>query len=142
MAKGGGQGGFRTVFADTYFYRALLDKGDGAHRRAVGFTKGKRFRIVTTEFVLVELGDEFRLPGQRKAYLNLVAQLRSDPLVRIVPASENLYELARKFYGWRADKEWGMTDCTSFVVMGQEGLHEALTGDHHFEQAGFVAVLK
>ena len=142
MARVSRAGGLRTVFADTFFYRALLDPKDGAHRRAVDFTKRRRFRTLTTEFVLIELGDELRLPFQRQAYLDLVARLRSSVLVDIVPASDELYETARQFFGQRRDKEWGITDCTSFVVMGREGLHEALTADRHFEQAGFIALLK
>jgi predicted nucleic acid-binding protein len=43
-------------------------------------------------------------------------------------------------YRQRADKHWSLTDCISFVVMEQEGLREALTGDRHFAQAGFAAV--
>lgn len=39
---------------------------------------------------------------------------------------------------WRhRDKDWQMTDCLSFAAMRQQHLREALTGDHHFEQAGF-----
>jgi predicted nucleic acid-binding protein len=42
----------------------------------------------------------------------------------------------------RPDKEWSLTDCISFVAMREHGIWEALTGDHHFEQGGFVALLK
>jgi uncharacterized protein len=45
-------------------------------------------------------------------------------------------------YRGRPDKAWSLTDCISFVVMGERGLTEALTSDHYFEQAGFTAVLK
>ncbi len=40
------------------------------------------------------------------------------------------------------DKDWTLTDCISFVIMRERNVAEALTGDHHFEQAGFVAMLK
>jgi hypothetical protein len=33
------------------------------------------------------------------------------------------------------------TDCLRFLVMRDEGIIHALTGDHHFEQAGFKALL-
>jgi predicted nucleic acid-binding protein len=45
-------------------------------------------------------------------------------------------------YRRRPDKAWSVTDCISFVVMEGDGIREALTGDQHFEQAGFVALLK
>lgn len=41
-------------------------------------------------------------------------------------------------YSQRPDKGWSLTDCISFVVMIDRGL----TGDHHFEQAGFLALLR
>ena len=50
--------------------------------------------------------------------------------------------MGRQLYRERADKEWPLTDCISFVVMQEHGLAEALTADHHFEQAGFKALLK
>lgn len=43
-------------------------------------------------------------------------------------------------YAAKLDKEWSLTDCILFVVMKEHGLEEALTGDHHFNQAGFRAV--
>jgi len=42
----------------------------------------------------------------------------------------------------RLDKEWGLIDCVSFIVMQERGLTNALTTDEHFEQAGFRALLR
>ena len=53
-----------------------------------------------------------------------------------------VHELGIERYVARSDKEWSLTDCISFVVMEREGIREALTGDRHFEQAGFVALMK
>jgi predicted nucleic acid-binding protein len=41
------------------------------------------------------------------------------------------------FFRYR-DKDFSFTDCTSFIVMRELKLREALTTDHHFLQAGFV----
>jgi hypothetical protein len=53
-----------------------------------------------------------------------------------------LFEAGTDLYSRRSDKEWSLTDCISFVVMQEQGIGEALTGDRHFEQAGFRALLK
>jgi predicted nucleic acid-binding protein len=49
---------------------------------------------------------------------------------------------AFQLFSDRADKEWGLTDCVSFVVMADRGTREALTADEHFQQAGFVPLLR
>jgi predicted nucleic acid-binding protein len=59
-----------------------------------------------------------------------------------VPASPELFQRGVELFRARPDKEWSLTDCISFVVMTEKGLSEALTGDRHFEQAGFHALLK
>jgi uncharacterized protein len=58
----------------------------------------------------------------------------------IVYFEEELYQQGLALYDNRPDKAWSLTDCISFVVMERQGLREALTGDRHFQQAGFVAV--
>ena len=62
--------------------------------------------------------------------------------MRTIPASRDLLDRGLRLFSHRADKEWSVTDCTSFVVMQEEKLIDALTTDHHFEQAGFTALLR
>ena len=62
--------------------------------------------------------------------------------MRVIAASTSLLDAGLRLFRERADKDWGLTDCISFVVMQSEGTLEALTSDRHFEQAGFVALLR
>jgi len=72
----------------------------------------------------------------------LLDSLETDPNVDILPVSEPLYARALQLYRERPDKEWGLTDCVSFLVMRDRRLTEALTTDEHFQQAGFRALLR
>ena len=129
-------------FADTHFYLAVLNTRDAVHERALQMSRTFRGVVVTTEFVLLELADGLVRPPARQAFTRLFNSLRGDSLVDIVPASAELWERGRALYADRPDKLWSLTDCISFVVMKERGISEALTADHHFEQAGFVALLK
>lgn len=68
--------------------------------------------------------------------------LRSEPLITIAPLDMETFDAGVELYRARPDKDWSLTDCISFVVMRERGITEALTGDRHFEQAGFKALLK
>jgi predicted nucleic acid-binding protein len=132
----------RTVFADTQYYLALANKRDALHRRAVALSQSLRCDAVTTAWVLTEVGDALAASEERQIFLDLLDDLRRDPHVTLVDPTRELFEDGLAFYAGRMDKDWSLTDCISFVVMNQRGIREALTGDHHFEQAGFVALLK
>ena len=121
---------------------ALVNPRDPAHDQASVFLQRYTGRLLTTKWVLTELGDGLSAPMNRSAFLTTVEALASDPSVTVVPCSDALFEDGVELYRRRPDKEWSLTDCISFVVMSQEGIAEALTGDHHFEQAGFRALLK
>ncbi len=69
-------------------------------------------------------------------------ELLADADAHVIPFETQLYDEGIQLYNNRTDKEWSLTDCVSFVAMKRESINEALTGDHHFEQAGFVALLK
>lgn len=130
------------AFADTHFFLALANPDDDSHARAVQWSESARSPAVTTEWVLAELGNGLREPHNRQTFLGILAKLRSRPDFEIVPASSSSFERGVRMFGERLDKCWSVTDCISFVVMQDRGIREALTGDHHFEQAEFVALLR
>ena len=69
------------------------------------------------------------------------ALLLADRLEAEETRTENLYAQALELYRQRPDKEWGLTDCFSFIVMQARRIAEALTTDEHFQQSGFQALL-
>jgi predicted nucleic acid-binding protein len=68
--------------------------------------------------------------------------MRVDPAIQIIPTSAELEAAGLLMYSTHTDKEWGITDCISFAIMRERGITDALTADHHFEQAGFIALLR
>lgn len=129
------------VFADTFYFLALLNVKDAAHGKAVEFSKSQDAALLTTAWVLTELADGLADSSRRSAFQNVVEGLQSDPETIVVPPSQRLFEQGMDLYNARKDKLWSLTDCISFTVMERHGVQEALTGDRHFEQAGFRALL-
>jgi uncharacterized protein len=129
-------------FADSFFFLALLIREDARHERAVTTLKTLQTDVITTSWILTEVADALCSVRSRGGFKRLLAVLDSNPRVTIVPADQSLFNLGVELYNSRPDKEWSLTDCISFVVMQEQGITEALTGDRHFEQAGFTALLK
>jgi predicted nucleic acid-binding protein len=129
------------VFTDTAYFIALLNGGDAAHEKALGYSRQVFQEIVLTEFVLLELADAFSRPPDRADFLMIDEHVRSTSSYRIIPASSDLLQRGRNLFAARMDKAWSLTDCTSFVVMQEHALTDALTTDRHFTQAGFKALL-
>ena len=129
------------AFADTYYYLALLSDSDAAHDRALQLSRSLARPTVTTSWVLTEVADALAAPEQRLLFLALYNRLRGNPNVKTIPPTAELFEQGIDLYARRPDKAWSLTDCISFVVMERYQLTDALTGDHHFEQAGFRAIL-
>lgn len=130
------------LFADTFFFFAYLNTDDAAHREAEEYFDIFDGELVTTEWVLTELADGLAGTPDRQTFVDFHRALREDASVRIIPSSAELFAAAVDLYAQRSDKDWSLTDCISFVVMQREELTEALTGDRHFEQAGFRALLR
>ena len=127
----------KAVFADTVYFLALLNPADQLHLEARGLNLQPPGSLLTTEFVLTEVGDGLSRPENRPRFERLLQLLRTQPDVEIVPASSELFCQGCDMHARSPDKEWSLTDCTSFAVMKERAIEEALTSDHHFEQAGF-----
>jgi predicted nucleic acid-binding protein len=131
-----------TVFADSFYFFALVNDKDSAYAQAIRFLQTYQGRILTTAWVVMELGDGLSHPLNRPSFLLTVDSLKNEPNATILSFSDEFLEAGIDLYRQRPDKHWSLTDCISFVVMQREGPTDALTGDHHFEQAGFTALLK
>jgi hypothetical protein len=130
------------VFLDTAYAIALSSSKDEHHELALRLAEeleADGAKLVTTRAVILEIGNALARQRYRAA---AIESLESDPAVEIVPATEELCAQAFQLYRDRPDKEWGLTDCLSFVVMQEHELTAALTTDKHFVQAGFEALLR
>lgn len=132
------------VFLDTSYAVALSARTDENHERAAQLAEELEASdacFVTTRAILLEIGNALSRVRYRTAAIRLLTALENDPKIEIVPASDDLYRRALEMYGDRLDKDWGLIDCMSFVIMSDQGLTDALTADNHFRQAGFRALL-
>jgi Predicted nucleic acid-binding protein, contains PIN domain len=132
------------VFLDATYLIALAMPRDQHHAAAVRFMEqivDRRVQMVTTRAVLLEVANFLAQPKTRSFVVSALEDCEHDPLIEILPFSEELYAKAFALYRSRSDKSWGLTDCASFIVMREHAIAEALTADEHFEQAGFVALL-
>jgi predicted nucleic acid-binding protein len=132
------------IFVDTAYVSALINARDQWHQPAISWQRqlaAQDRRLVTTEFILVEIADGLATVRFRRHAARVIDVLRKSPSVDVIPASPQLFSAALDLYQNRPDKDWSLTDCTSFVVMAESGLTQALTTDGHFRQAGFQPLL-
>jgi uncharacterized protein len=131
-----------TLLADTSFFVAYLNPRENCHATAVHWMTASSERIVTTEWILAELGNFLAEGPNRRLFVALARALSAEDRVEIVPADHASYLDALSLYMRRADQSWSFIDCTSFRLMKTRKIKDALTTDRHFEQAGFNALLR
>lgn len=132
------------VFVDTAAWIALINVDDAFHEQAkrVRATRPQqKCQLVTTDFVLLEVADALVLPKIRSQTIRFINRLKNLVGLQIIPLSQSLLDEGWQLYSQRLDKDWGLTDCISFVIMKQEEITSAFTSDRHFEQAGFTRLL-
>jgi predicted nucleic acid-binding protein len=130
------------IFLDTVFVQALLNRRDQYHSRAKALMDRVRGAsdIFVTEAILVEIGNALASIN-REGAVSFIKSCYSTPNVNVVLVDTFLLNKALNLYENRADKEWGLTDCISFVVMEEQNISFVLSTDIHFRQAGFTPLL-
>lgn len=132
-------------FLDASYAIALVSVRDKCHTQAVSLAQmlaQTGATLVTTRAVLLEIGNALSKQRYRSAAIQLLIAIEADPNIEIVPLEQELYIRALRLYRERLDKEWGLVDCISFIIMQERFMQNALTADKHFVQAGFRALLQ
>ncbi len=135
----------KIVFADTGYWIALINKKDSLHKKARQVTlKMNPMKIMTSEMIFSELLDSFSKQSLflKQAIFNLINRSYDNPNIDIIPQTSELFREALNLYNQRLDQQWSHTDCSSFIIMQNYQIREALAYDKHFEQAGFIALLR
>lgn len=135
------------IFADTSGLADLVDSKQLEHPLARSIyhqAREQRRKLVTTNYILTELVALLTSPLHipRPTIITSIQRFRASQHVEIVYIDAEIDEQAWQLLANRPDKDWSLVDCTSFIVMQQRGIVEALTTDHHFEQAGFLRLLR
>jgi uncharacterized protein len=135
----------RTIFADTQYWVALINPRDRLHQKALALRRSLRgIPLLTTDGVIAEIlafcSD--RGPVMRADGAALVRDIFAMSLVEVVDLTRALVLAGLDLYEQRPDKEYSLIDCISMHLMRERSIHEVLTYDHHFEQEGFVVLLR
>ncbi len=129
------------TFVDTQFVVALVNERDEFHERAVKIAREYVGQpLLTTDAVLLEIGNALARNFRQEA-VGIIERFLTSENIAIVRMTPELFDEGFFLFKSHADKQWGLVDCVSFIVMRQERIQDALTVDHHFVQAGFNALL-
>lgn len=136
--------GSDALFVDTSGFFSLLNRREREHEAALRIfaQRGKSTMLVTTEHVLWETATLLRVRGTPDLESKFFTLLDATSRLRVVWASLSFFRHTRDFFLKHQDHGWSFVDCASFVLMKEEGLADALTTDRHFQQAGFVPLLR
>ncbi len=123
------------VFVDTFAWVAIINKSDNYHKiclKTLELFLRKKVRFVTTNYVIIETINALSKVEFRSALIAFINKLEKSPSVEIVNITDDIYKNAWALYQKRTDKDWGITDCTSFEVMRMLDIKKAFTFDRHF----------
>ena len=131
------------VFVDTGGWIAVNVASDSLHQVAQIYYEdllSRRVPLFTSNFVLDETITRIRYDiGHAAAcrFCDLYQRAEEQHLVTTLWVDAAVTREAMQIFRKYSDQRFSLTDCTSFVVMRELRLTEALTTDRHFRQMGF-----
>ena len=134
-----------TVFVDSFAWIATINKSDNYHDICLGILEGflnNHTKLITSNYIVVETINSLSRVEFRKTVIGFMDKLEKSPSVKIIKITDEIYNNAWMLYQQRMDKNWGITDCTSFEIMKIFNIKKAFTNDKHFEQAGYSLLVK
>jgi predicted nucleic acid-binding protein len=134
-----------SIFLDTSFSLTLAVKSDLHHKKAVRISTqliNSQVEILTMQAIVLEIGNSLAKGKYRTIAIDAITRLKVEPNISVVSLTDELIDSAFELFSDRADKEWGLVDCRSFVMMRERRIEIALTADEHFVHAGFRALLR
>lgn len=130
------------MLIDTSGFFCLHDKAEQHHNLANEINK-KTITKVTTNYILAEYVALALVRGlSQNRIIAFSKEILADESVEIVWVDESLHAGAVDFLHERTDKTYSLCDAVSFLVVRERGITHALTTDKHFEQEGFIRLLK
>lgn len=134
----------RSAFVDSSGWYALIDRRDPAHARASEAVRelvAGGFRLLTTDYVIDESCTLARMRSGPEAAGRLLDLLEGTAALDVEWIGPDRFQTARALFRKYLDQGFSFTDCTSFVVMEERELTDALTTDRHFRVRGLRPLL-
>jgi predicted nucleic acid-binding protein len=130
-----------SVFMDTSGWYALIDRNDAAHGRTAAVVAQlvrDGARLVTSDYVLDESYTLARARSGTVMAFRLLDLVHETAALDIEWVGSERFEAAERQFRKYHDQAFSFTDFTSFVIMREHRIREAITTDEHFRIAGFV----
>lgn len=134
----------KPAFADASFFFALAAKRDFAHEAAAHAFESllkKNRSLVTSDYVVDEALTLTKVRTNAVIATALLDRIERSGAISIEFVGPDRFARAKTSFRTHADHGYSFTDCTSFIIMRELGISDALTTDRHFEAAGFHALL-
>jgi uncharacterized protein len=136
-----------SLLIDTSGWGNLIDPTQPFHQQTAMLYRAARqqkHRILTTNYIITEVVALLTSPLRisRPQIIAFVQSLRDSPYIEILHIDPETDAQSWQLLASRQDKAWSLVDCSSFIVMQHNNITQALTNDHHFEQAGLIRLLK